>query len=449
MNFENNKTNELYKTYYNMYLYNIHKFIQNDSNIPDHKIYEYLYGLEFEMINWDELPPDFGEKYNLPHTRDYGIDLINLDFTKVCQVKKYNHSMITWSHISKFSTYSRELIGIEQGNLILATTPTARIDELAEWGLIKTKKIILFRKSFEELLDKYSKIKPIEPIKNDIDNIEKRDYLLDCYNVITTSDKDIIKCQLPCGCGKTFIILYTILEELKNDENYKFIIFIPWIDLAKQTLKLYEKFNLKCEFIGNGNTEITDSNYNVLICINPSVVNVDESIEFRYKFIDEAHHIESCESLIKDKMDKIYSDKEIQFTATFHKTSDLDYNYPLNKAIEEGWITDYVLHFAFFTDGDRMDAMVEMLKDKTDFFPLFVYFNTTERSKLFCEKLKNKGFKADYLDGYSTNSKRDLVKYKLLNNKLDILSLCGVYNEGISIDNLRTIMFGDLRHFNN
>ena len=59
MNFE---TNELYKTYYNMYLYNIHKFIQNDSNIPDHKIYEYLYGLEFEMINWDELPHDFGEK---------------------------------------------------------------------------------------------------------------------------------------------------------------------------------------------------------------------------------------------------------------------------------------------------------------------------------------------------------------------------------------------------
>ena len=42
--------------------------------------------------------------------------------------------------------------------------------------------------------------------------------------------------------------------------------------------------------------------------------------------------------------------------------------------------------------------------------------------------------------------KRIIIKNKLCSGKLDVLSLCGVYNEGISINNIRTVMFGDLRH---
>ena len=432
------------KKYRNVYLESVHRFINGTSDKPDHKIFEYLYALELDLINWDDLPPDFDEKFDIPHKMDYGVDLVDLDYTKACQVKKYEKSKITWSHLCKFKTYAFDILDTEHGNIILAITKTAKIDELGEKKLINTGKIILLRNDFSDLLDKYKNILPERSIINE-KVLEKRDYLLECHSIILESPQNKVKCQLPCGCGKTYIILYTIQQELLVDNSLKFIVFVPWLDLAKQTFNLFEDFGLKCKFIGNGKTDMSGE-YNVIICINPSVVHIDSEVEFKYKFIDEAHHLENEDSKILEKINKIKAEKEIHFSATFHNTDDLDYEYPLRKAIDEGWISDYVLHFLFFDEGDRMDAMVKMLKGKTEYFPMFVYFNSTERSKLFYEKLKENGINADYLDGNSTLSKRRVVKNRLKSGLLDVVSLCGVYNEGISIDNIRTVMFGDLRY---
>lgn len=432
--------------YHNMYLEYVNRFINKKTDKKDHKIYEYMYALELDLINWDDLPPDFDEKFDIPHKMDYGVDLVDLDYTKSCQVKKYENTTITWSHLCKFKTYSSDILEIENGNIILATTNSAKIDKLGQKKLIDTGKIVLLRNEFDDLIEKYSKIKPKKNINKQVKNIEKRSYLLECYNTIISSNNSKIKCQLPCGCGKTYIMLYTIQQELIKNNELKFIIFIPWLDLARQTLNLYEKFDIKCEFIGNGKTELESNDYNVIICINPSVIHIDKKINFRYKFIDEAHHLENEDSKIKKKIDKVKSQKEIHFSATFHKTDDLDFNYSLRKAIDEKWVSDYVLHFSFFNDGDRMDAMINMLKGKPEYFPIFVYFNSTDRCKTFYEKLKENGISSNYLDGNSSETKRISIKNKLCSGKLDVLSLCGVYNEGISIDNIRTVMFGDLRH---
>jgi hypothetical protein len=90
--------------YHNLYIDNIKRYANNNSDEPDHKIYEYLYALELGMITWDNLPPTFDDKFKIPHKMDYGVDLINLEFTKSCQVKKYENSNITWSHLCKFTT---------------------------------------------------------------------------------------------------------------------------------------------------------------------------------------------------------------------------------------------------------------------------------------------------------------------------------------------------------
>jgi superfamily II DNA or RNA helicase len=436
--------NEKFKKYKNMYLEYIHRYINKTNDKPDHKIYEYLYALELGLINWDDLPPDFDEKFDIPHRLDYGIDLIDLDYTSVCQVKKYENTCITWSHLCKFKTYSSDILDIQNGNIILATTKSAKIDKLGKLKLIDTGKIKLLRNDFNDLLKKYLIIKPEKQIKKVHKKIEKRDYLLECYKTIISTDIKV-KCQLPCGCGKTFIILYTIQKELKKDKTLKFIIFVPWLDLANQTLNLCRSYNIDTIIIGDGHTEIK-CDYNIIICVNPSVVHINKKIKFRYKFVDEAHHMESSYSKIKKKIDKIDSDKEIHFSATFHDTHDLNYNYPLRSAIDSGWVSDYVLHFSFFNTDSRMNAMVDMLKYKKNYFPLFIYFNSTDRCKEFYEKAKVADINSDYLDGSSSNTKRDNIKNRLINGKLDVLSLCGVYNEGISIDNIKTVMFGDLRY---
>lgn len=432
--------------YQNMYLEHIKKYANSTSELPDHKIYEFLFALELNMIDWDNLPPEFDIKFNIPHTMDYGVDLVDLDYTKACQVKKYEGSHITWSHLSKFKTYASDILEIPNGNIILATTKSSTIDKLSKIKLIDTGKMELLRYDFDELLDKYVDV-PLHKVFRQLTVLEERPYLLECYNVIINSgDKEILKCQLPCGCGKTYIMLYTIQKELVNDPSLKFIIYIPWVDLANQTYELYNKFGMKCEFIGNGKTKIKDPDFNILICVNASSSNVDQNLEFKYKFIDEAHHVENDESETYKLMRLIRAEKEIHFSSTFRNNDNLDYVYTLTDAIENGWISDYVVHLMMFTGGNRIDALVGILKDKAEYFPMFVYFNSTQRCKEFSDKLKELGVKADQLDGSSSNTKRRNVKYKLENNDLNILSLCGVYNEGISIDNVRTIVFGDLRH---
>ena len=428
-----------------MYLEAIHRYINKTSNKPDHKIYEYLYALELEFINWDDLPPDFDEQFDIPHKLDYGIDLVDLDFKMACQVKKYENTRITWSHLCKFKTYASDILNIQNGNIILATTNSAKIDELGKLKLINTGKMQLLRNDFNDLIKKYSEIKPKKQIKQASKEIQKRDYLVECYSAIINKSNTKVKCQLPCGCGKTFIILYTIQQELKKDKSLKFIIFVPWLDLADQTLRLCKQYNIDTIFIGDGNTKIK-GDYNIIICTNPSVIHIDKNIKFRYKFIDEAHHLESSDSKLKEKIDKIKSDKDIHFSATFHDTSDLHYNYPLRSAIDSGWVSDYVLHFSFFNTASRMDAMLNMLKDKHNYFPMFIYFNSTDRCKEFYDKAKVANINSDYLDDGSSTTKRKDVKSRLMSGKLDVLSLCGVYNEGISIDNIKTVMFGDLRY---
>ena len=97
-------------------------------SLQKHQIYEMLWALEKGFILWDDLPPNIDELYDLPNLMDYGIDLINENFTKCSQVKLYGpNSMITWSHYSNFYTYARTLLKINE--LTLNTTTDALISK--------------------------------------------------------------------------------------------------------------------------------------------------------------------------------------------------------------------------------------------------------------------------------------------------------------------------------
>ena len=431
-----------YSKYRQKYINFIDDYGYDDTKFKDHYIFEILYALELNLILWSDIPPNFDELYDLPHTMDYGVDLIDLEYTKTGQVKKYGEtSCITWSALCKFYTYSTQVLDIN--TLILATTEDSKIDNLGNKKLIETNKIQLIRNDFDKLLQKYNNTQhEKEPVITY--EIEKRHYLLDCYNLIKNTDKNILNLQLPCGTGKSYIMLYTILETLKTNPEDKFIIFCPWKNLAKQFKRLLKKFNLKISFIGDGKHEIK-SKSNVVICINPSVQHIKD-IEFKYKFIDEAHHLEDKDSERKPQINKIKAEKEINFSATFHNQDELDYKYPMNQAIEEGYISDYKLHIEYFTSGDKINSLIELIKDNIDWIPIFIYFNDTEKCTKFADLLNQNEISSDYLIGTDNVIKRNEIRENIENGALKVLCLCGMYNEGISIDNLQTVIFGDLRH---
>ena len=431
-----------YSKYRQKYINFIDDYGYDNTKFKDHYIFEILYALELNLILWSDIPPNFDELYDLPHTMDYGVDLIDLEYTKTGQVKKYcETSCITWSALCKFYTYSTQVLDID--NLILATTEDSKIDNLGNKKLIETNKIQLIRNNFDKLLQKYNNTQPEEETIITYE-IEERDYLLDCYNLIKNTDKNTLNLQLPCGTGKSYIMLYTILETLKTNPEDKFIIFCPWINLAKQFKHLFKKFNLKISLIGDGKHKIK-SKSNVVICINQSVKHIKD-IEFKYKFIDEAHHLEDKDSKLKPQMNEIKAEKEINFSATFHNQDELDYKYPMDKAIEEGYISDYKLHIEYFTSGNKINSLIELIKNNIDWIPIFIYFNNTERCKEFAKLLNKNEISSNYLIGTDNQTKRNEIRENIINGELKVLCLCGVYNEGISIDNLQTVIFGDLRH---
>ena len=418
--------------------------------LPEYQVFEILYALNYNLILWSDIPPEFSEKFDIPHIRDYGVDLIDLEYTQTGQVKLYNKiSTITWSDFSKFYCYSKGILNIK--NLYLFTTEDAKIDNMC-LNCIKKDKINLIRNNYNFLLNNID-LKNIK-IENDDDNedqnnfIEQRDYLIECSELFRSSENDLLKFQLPCGVGKSYIIMDIIKKDLEISNDSKYIIFCPWIDLGKQIFELAQKLNIKTSLIGEGRKVYNKEN-NLIVCINASVDHIPKRIKFKYKFIDEAHHCESEDNkIISDKIFKIPSEKTLMLSATFKKNSDLDYEMNLRDAIDLNYLSDYVLNIEYFTKGDRTEALLNIIKNNLTWTPIFIYFNTTEKAIIFSEKLKELGINSEYLIGEDNKTKREKIIKDVKNYKLSILCLCGVFNEGISINNIKTVIFGDLRHSN-
>ena len=119
-----------YQVYKNNYYKNIQLFKQNPEYIKPFRVFEILWALKKEIILWDDIPPNFEDTYDIPHTNDYGIDLISLNYDKAGQVKHYcSRSMISWSDICKFHSYTTGILNIKDVNLY--TTNEAKIDKMA------------------------------------------------------------------------------------------------------------------------------------------------------------------------------------------------------------------------------------------------------------------------------------------------------------------------------
>ena len=144
--------------------YYINKYITqlNNLNLPEHKQYELLCALENNHILWDDIPPDFCDKFDIPYAMDYGVDTINLEYTQSGQAKHYNNnSLITWSAMTNFRCYSSDVLEID--NMLLFTNVDSKIDKLVQKKLIDTNIIKLVRKNYSDLLKKWSNVPVVIP----------------------------------------------------------------------------------------------------------------------------------------------------------------------------------------------------------------------------------------------------------------------------------------------
>lgn len=215
---------------------------------------------------------------------------------------------------------------------------------------------------------------------------------------------------------------------------------------CKQLRDLFQT-QMNVLFVGEGKqkTSTPGKPFQVVVCVTPSVNHVPNQ-PYTLKFYDEAHHLEDEDKTYQQQLSAIPSTKTLLFSATFHEHDNLDYDYSMRQAIDDGYIADYVLHLEYFTSGNRMKSLCHMVVEHAEWFPMFVYFNSTDACIKFHAELVANHVKSDYLIGTDNVSKRKKIRYQLDHNKLSVLCLCGCFNEGISIDTIQTVVFGELRH---
>merc|ERR1712078_277453 len=101
---------EDYNKYMQQYIEDIRHYLRmpvKDANKDDPIIFEKLVALELNHVVWDDMPPDFSERFEIPSRVDHGVDSVNLGFTETAQAKLYRaaSSYINYSHLSNFQTY--------------------------------------------------------------------------------------------------------------------------------------------------------------------------------------------------------------------------------------------------------------------------------------------------------------------------------------------------------
>jgi len=418
-----------YVQYYNKYIEHINNYIQNPELYKDSQIYAVLKAIQLKLITWDDIPPHFSELYLIPRICDDRVYLINLEYNKTAPIKLYEPDAdIT------HNTYDSNNIN----RITLRSTINSMIQVLINNNTIH-------RPSFENIFS-YNK-KQIADDKYNMNItfntiIEERPYLLESYNIITTIPKSRIKLELPCGTGKTYIIIYTILELLKIDSKLQFIILCPYIELSKQILKLCNHFRIITDYIGH-NVKTYKQNSNVIICVYSSIQYIPKQ-KYKYIFIDDAHSIELIESLILEYLKGVTYEKQIHLSATYRHSENIDYKYNIRSAINDGYISDYIINVEYLTQGNKFNTLVQLIKDNLLWAPIFIYFNSSPRCIEFNQKLQENNIPSAYLIGTDTSTKRNQIKEYIVTNQIKVVSLCGIFNEGISVNSLQTVIFGDL-----
>lgn len=256
-----------------------------------------------------------------------------------------------------------------------------------------------------------------------------------------------LRFQMACSTGKTFTYGMIIAQDHQTHPDARYVVFVPWRDLGKQTKRELEAFKLSVCLIGDGQSDI-DPAAIVVVCVYASAHYL-RGLQFRIKIVDEAHHLES--PVLRGYTDCIRRDvfgtMAVDFSATFHQSSCIDFSYDFDQAVREGYVCDFDVTVALLSGGDRTAAIARhVAKCCNEWAPMFVLFNRKDRATLCVEHLAKCGVSARFVDGTASTAMRRAAIEDLTSGTLKAICLVALFNEGISIDELRTVVFADTRH---
>ena len=282
------------------------------------------------------------------------------------------------------------------------------------------------------------------------------------------------------GTGKTIISAFDYKQFKEKNKSAKFLFLAHRKEILEQSQSAFQgvlKDNNFGELWVDG--KVPDSNEFVfasVLSLNNKLDSLNLSPEFYdYIIIDECHHqtAKSYRGLINYFKPKVL----LGLTATpermdggdiqedFHNRIAAEIRLPeaLNRKLlcpfqyfgisdsidlsQVAWVGGrYVASelSSLYTANDRrvgeiINSLEKYTKDAHDVRALG-FCVTMDHAKYMAEKFTLAGFKADYLTSDNT-SNRDLVRRQLLNKEINFLFVVNIFNEGVDIPEIDTVLF--------
>ncbi|CAK9100352.1 unnamed protein product [Durusdinium trenchii] len=253
-----------------------------------------------------------------------------------------------------------------------------------------------------------------------------------------------LRFQMACGTGKTFTYALIIRRDMAEHPGGHHVIFVPWRDLARQTAAELERLGVKSCIIGDGCTEL-DWSAPVIVCVYASAYRLRGNT-FRIKIVDEAHHLEmkGDAGFARDIMHGVSSELAAHFTATFYNTTGVHFRYDFDRAVDEGHVCDFLLTVPF--GGPRKDVMGKWIVEKRkQLAPMLVVLNRVDRAKSCAKLLCDLGLSARALHSKMNYTVRSEVKDAVRTGQLEAACIVNMFNEGVSMNELKSVIFWDKR----
>ena len=192
--------------------------------------------------------------------------------------------------------------------------------------------------------------------------------------------------------------------------------------------------------VGTGHNKRIDFESKGFIAVTDSV-HLLEKVKFDSVFMDEAHHP------LPAKLPK--SRELYRFSATYGEDVNVDFQYPMGKAIEDGVLCDYDITVPVLTAHHAYVCLADLLlKQAGKFRRVLAYCNSVAAAKRFRMVLKEVGLGAWHINGNTPLKRRNAVIEEFagaLQKPVHILVTVEVLGEGINIPNADTCMFVEPR----
>ena len=288
--------------------------------------------------------------------------------------------------------------------------------------------------------------------------------LEDCRQAISQGFKKLLLC-MPTGSGKTSVS--TQIIQTASERGYKCVFLVHRVELIRQTLDTFNKFNINCGVIAAGWEPKPAA---VQIASIPTLYRrLGKLPNFDLVIIDEAVHAIDGNSW--GKVLQSWPDAWlVGLTATPQRLSGEGLNIfdrlilgpSVSELIDMGYLAPYKLYapeVARFDKchvraGDYISSEVEdiinrpaIIGDVIDHYKTLspnrrtvVFCATVAHSKNVAAQFNAVGFKAVHVDGNTPDNEREQAIEDFKSGRIKILTNCNLFVEGVDLPALETLI---------